>query len=276
MNWLNRLERKFGRYAIPNLPLYIALAYGIGAMLNIMSRGSLYYTLSFNPYLVLQGQVWRLVSFLIATTESNIIFLVFMLLFYYSIGQSLSHIWGAFRFNMYILVGILGTMLSGFIVYAITRQPGIFLDTYYLNLSIFLAYAAIFPDMQVYLYALIPIKVRWLAYLDVALLLYTFIIGDLGTRICIIVSLLNFLLFFFSSRNYKKISPGEIRRKQRFKKEREKAEKVSGAAGGSRHYCAVCGRTEKDDPDLEFRFCSKCNGNYEYCSDHLFSHEHIK
>ena len=269
MNWLNNLERKFGRYAIPNLPLYIVILYAFGAIMNFVSN-SFYMNFSLNPYWVLHGQPWRIVTFLATTRGTNIIFLIFVLLFYYTIGQSLVQVWGAFRFNMYVLCGVLGTLAAAFIVYAIYPSPDIYMDTYYINLSLFLVYAAIFPDMQVYLYGILPLKVKWLAILDVALLAWSFIGGGMGTRISIVVSLLNFILFFLSSRNYKKISPREIHRKKSFRK------KVHTAAGTARHKCAVCGRTNEDDPTLEFRYCSKCNGDYEYCNDHLFTHTHVK
>ena len=275
MNWLNHLENKFGKYAIRNLPLYIVILYGVGTLLNISSQGQLYYTvLSLNPYLVLHGQPWRIFTFLIATSETNLIFLIFMLLFYYSLGESLVQVWGAFRFNMYILVGILGTIAAAFIVYAIYPSPNIFMDTYYLNLSIFLAYAAIFPEMKVYLYGLIPVKVKWMAFLDLALLAYDFFAGGIGARISIIVSLLNFIVFFFSSRDYNRIRPSQVKRRAKFRKEAGPAPGVGGAA--YRHKCHICGRTELDDPTLEFRYCSKCNGSYEYCNDHLFTHIHVK
>ena len=201
MNWLNRLERKFGRYAITNLPLYIVVLYAIGAAFDILSGGVVYYQyLALNPFLILHGQIWRLVTFLVATPSTSIIFLVFVLLFYYSIGQSLTQVWGAFKFNMYVLVGILGTIAAAFIVYALTRNPLLFMDTSYVNLSMFLAYAAIFPEMRVYIYGIIPIKVKWLAILDVVVLAIGFVQGDMGTRISVVVGLLNFLLFYFSTR----------------------------------------------------------------------------
>ncbi|MDO5146756.1 MAG: rhomboid family intramembrane serine protease [Eubacteriales bacterium] len=271
MNWLYRLERKFGKYAIANLPLYIVILYAIGAVLDILSRGRFYFDyLSLNPYLVLRGQVWRLFTFLMASPSNSIIFIVFVLLFYYSVGQSLVQVWGDFKFNMYILTGILGTIAAAFLTYVITRNPFIYTDTYYLNLSMFLAYASVFPEMRVYLYGLLPIKVKWLAYLDVALLVYGFLTGGTGGRVAIVVSLLNFLLFYFSTRNYRRVSPKEVRRKVKYKKA------VQTGREGARHRCAVCKRTELDDPNLEFRYCSKCNGNYEYCNEHLFTHVHIK
>ena len=271
LNWLYRLERKFGKYAIANLPLYIVVLYAIGAAFDILSQGTAYYEyLSLNPYLVLHGQIWRVVTFLAAAPNTNIFFLVFVLLFYYSIGQSLSQVWGAFKFNMYVLVGVLGTIAAAFLAYFVTRSPFIFMDTYYVNLSMFLAYAAIFPEMRVYLYGIIPIKVKWLAILDVVVLAGSFIQGGISVRIAIVVGLLNFILFYFSTRNYRRVSPKEMHRKIKFRRQ------MSQNTDGARHRCAVCHRTELDDPNLEFRYCSKCNGNYEYCNEHLFTHTHVK
>ncbi|MCI6857941.1 MAG: hypothetical protein MR867_01420 [Eubacterium sp.] len=271
MNWLDRLERKYGRYAIRNLPLYIVVLYAVGAVLDIISRGAFYNLVALNPYLVLHGQIWRIFGFLITPPSTSIIFIIFVLLFYYTIGESLVQVWGAFRFNMYILIGVLATIAAAFLVYFIYPSPSIYMDTTYLNLSMFLAYAAIFPEMKVYLYGILPIKVKWMALVDVLGLAYFFIRGGMGARVSIIVSLLNFLLFYFSSRNYRRISPKEIRRKRKFRQEA-----TSASARPYRHKCAVCGRTEKDDPNLEFRYCSKCNGNYEYCNEHLFTHTHVK
>ncbi len=272
MNWLTRLEKKYGRYAIRNLPLYIVIMYAVGAVLNLISGGRIYFEyLSLNPYMILHGQPWRVITFLMAAPTTNIIFLVFVLLFYYTICQELSNVWGAFRFNLYFIFGVLGTLIGAFLVYLIFPGPGIYMDTYYLNMSMFLAYAAIYPNAQVYLYGILPIRIKWLAYLDAAYLVMAMVTGDIGTRISIVVSLLNFFFFFFSTRDYRKISPREIRRKQEFQR------KVKApSAGTARHRCAVCGRTEEDDPSLEFRYCSKCNGEYEYCNDHLFTHTHVK
>ena len=149
---------------------------------------------------------------------------------------------------------------------------GMSFSTYYINLSIFLAFAMNYPDMEVLFMMIIPIKIKYLALLDVAYLLFDLIRGGWGTRTVIIASLLNFIIYFLMTRNYRRISPQEIHRKQQFKK----AVHPQMTPGGTRHKCAVCGRTEKDGEHLEFRYCSKCNGNYEYCQDHLFTHQHIK
>ena len=271
MNFLDKLERKFGRYAIHNLSKYLIFLYVAGAILNLFSGGMIYnQVLALNPYMIMQGEIWRLVTFLIATPTSNLIFLIFVLLFYYNICAELEYHWGDFRFNLYILVGALGTILASFILYFVYQSPYIAMDTYYLNLSLFLAYAASFPDTTFYLYAVIPIRAKWLGILDGVFLLYSFFTGGIVTKVSIVVAMMNFLLFFFATRNYHKYSPKQVKRRKTYIKE------VKTSTGATRHRCHVCGRTEQDDPNLEFRYCSKCDGSYEYCQDHLYTHTHIK
>ena len=283
MNFLNKMERKYGRYAIHNLTKYMIGCYAIGYILvyfGQMFGGNFFQYLLLSPYHIMHGQIWRIVSWiLIPPSSSNIIFVLIMLSFYYYLGTALERTWGAFRYNVYILGGMLCTVIGAFILYFISGQNemlslinGMSFSTYYINLSIFLAFAMNYPDMQVLFMMIIPIKIKYLALLDVAYLLYDLIRGGWGTRTVIIASLLNFIIYFLMTRNYRRISPQEIHRKQQFKK----AVHPQMTPGGTRHKCAVCGRTEKDGEHLEFRYCSKCNGNYEYCQDHLFTHQHIK
>ena len=283
MNFLNKMERKYGRYAIHNLTKYMIGCYAIGYILvyfGQMFGGNFFQYLLLSPYHIMHGQIWRIVSWiLIPPSSSNIIFVLIMLSFYYYLGTALERTWGAFRYNVYILGGMLCTVIGAFILYFISGQNemlslinGMSFSTYYINLSIFLAFAMNYPDMEVLFMMIIPIKIKYLALLDVAYLLYDLIRGGWGTRTVIIASLLNFIIYFLMTRNYRRISPQEIHRKQQFKK----AVHPQMTLGGTRHKCAVCGRTEKDGEHLEFRYCSKCNGNYEYCQDHLFTHQHIK
>ena len=156
---------------------------------------------------------------------------------------------------------------------------GVF-TTYYVSLSVFLAYAMSYPDMQILLWFVIPIKMKWMAGVYGAIILYNMIsyirVGLWVMAVPILASLLNFILFFFSTRNMQRYNPKEVHRRREFKKAMAQS-RVNPATGGiTKHKCAICGRTEKDDPNLEFRFCSKCNGNYEYCQDHLFTHQHVK
>ena len=267
--FLSRLEKKFGRYAINNLSLYIVAGYAIGYVLQSFVP-AITNLISLNPYQILHGQIWRLVTWmLIPPSGYNIIFLVIMLYFYYSIGTVLERTWGAFRYNVYIISGMLFTAIGAFILYFV-RVGFNPISTYYINMSIFLAFAANYPDMQVLFMFIIPVKIKWMAYVYGLVLLYDCIKGNAEIRVAVIASLLNFILFFLSTKNMKRITPKEIHRKRVYHQQ------VNSARGVTKHKCAICGRTEEDDPNLEFRFCSKCNGNYEYCQEHLFTHKHVK
>lgn len=276
MNLLNKMERKFGRYAIPHLTQYIIITYVVGYVLMFAAKNVLGY-LMLEPYYILHGQVWRLVSWLLIPPGGFDIFTIIMLFFYYSIGTTLERTWGAFRYNLYIFGGILLTIIGSFVLYFILGGGTVFalygeyFSTYYISMSIFLGFALTYPNQQVMLYFIIPIKIKWLAYLDVLLLIYSMIQSTWIGRAMIICSLLNVIVYFLMTRNLKRVSPKEIHRKRTYTKAVHKSQmKVT------KHKCAVCNRTDEDGNNLEFRFCSKCNGNYEYCQDHLFTHEHVK
>lgn len=291
MNWLNKLERKLGRYAIPNLIVWLIGAYTIGFVLYAVNPGIMS-MLTLSPYHILHGQVWRLVTWIFMPTETNLIFLLIMALFYYQLGTVLERNWGTFRFNVYIFSGIIFTIIGAFVLYAVyyvlhysafSAVPGLLeqvsstmgygFSVNYINMSIFLAFAVMYPNMQVMLYFIIPIKMKWMAVVYAVLIGYHLIAGSWPVRVSIVMSLFSFVVFFLSTRNLKRYAPHEIRRRQTFKAQMREPRPGSGI---TKHKCAVCGRTELDDPSLEFRFCSKCEGNYEYCSDHLFTHQHIR
>ena len=274
MNWIDKLERKFGRHGgIPNLTVYIIICYVIGYLLTYMNP-SLLSMMSLDVSKILQGQIWRLVTWVI-----------------YPIGTSLERTWGSFRYTLYIFSGLLFVLIAAFITYFVTGGfvvidgmtymiGGSVFTTYYVSLSVFLAYAACYPDMQILLWFVIPIKMKWMAWVYGAIIVYNMIsyvrVGLWVMAVPILASLLNFVLFFFSNRNMHRYNPKEVHRRREFKKAMAQS-RVNPATGGiTKHKCAICGRTEEDDPNLEFRFCSKCNGNYEYCQDHLFTHQHVK
>ena len=302
MNWLNKLERKFGRYAVPNLIVYLIGAYSVGFVLNMVAPNILGF-LNFQPYYILHGQIWRLITWILMPTDSNIIFLLIMMMFYYQLGTALERAWGTFRFNAYIIGGILLTEVGSLLAYGLiylfmggsfahtaSTMMGQMISTSYINMSIFLAFATLYPDMQVLLYFIIPIKMKWMAAVYVVIMVlsvwdtyhaiyaYTQSVSTAlwyaGIMLlCIVMSLLNYLIFFLSTRNLSRYTPHEVHRRQQFKAQMREPRPGSGIA---KHKCAVCGRTELDDPNLQFRFCSKCEGNYEYCQDHLFTHQHIR
>ena len=291
MNWLDKLEKKFGRYAIDNLMLYIVILYGFGFILDMVNPTFYSTWLSLDAPAILHGQVWRVITFIIDPPSTSLIWVAFALMLYYFIGKQLEAAWGAFRFNVYFFAGVLFHVIAAILVYLITGIS-MHLDTAYLNMSLFFVFAFLYPDVQFLVWFVIPVKAKWLAWLDGAFFLYgiaqAFIPSYGGTAVygsyykanalAAFVSILNFLLFFLSSRKTRAYSPKQMKRKRDFQKNVRQARSTQNpyATGGAKHRCAVCGRTELDDPNLEFRYCSKCHGNYEYCQEHLFTHIHVQ
>ena len=305
MNFLNKLERKIGKYAIKNLPMYMLATYAIGYIIQLINSDVTFF-LSLNPYAILHGQVWRLFSWVLIPPDSgNIIFTAIMLFFYFSISRTLEQTWGSFYFNFYIFMGLIFTVLGAFLMLGYSELflpekiafvdanmqmtygdiPAVYggswfyatysmlFSTYYVNMSIFLAYAATYPDMQVLIMFIIPVKVKYLGIIySIILVLEAFGMGIMGLFV-IGASLLNFVVFFIMTRRSLRITPKMRARQKDFRKRTAAATQARQVA---RHKCAICGRTAEDYPNLEFRFCSKCEGNYEFCQDHLFTHKHFK
>lgn len=284
VTFMSNFEKKFGKYAIRNISLILILCYVVGYVIELVNADFLLY-LTLNPHAIMHGQVWRIFTWIIIPPSSLDPFTIIMLLFYYNIGTTLERTWGTYRYNVYLLSGMLFTVLGSFVWLGIQYLMGgsalnlsyvsalasLYFSTYYINMSIFLAFAATFPNVQVLLMFLIPVKVKWLGILYGLVLVYDFLFsGNLVIRIAIVSSLLNFLIFFVTSRSHIHMTPKQMKRRAEFKQDIRRNSRVT------KHKCAVCGQTEDDDPSLEFRFCSKCNGNYEYCQNHLFTHTHVK
>lgn len=285
MKFIDKLERKFGRFGIPNLTIYMIVCYVIGYALMIVNPGILNW-LSLEPAYILRGQVWRLVTWILypPSTSGVLWFAIAVLFFYYPIGTSLERTIGTFKYTLYILSGVIFTILGAFILYFLLGGNvlvGNVFSTYYISLSTFLAYAMCYPDMQVLLMFIIPVKMKWMAIFYVVIVVYEMIqyimAGAWYLVIPIVASLLNFIIFYFGTKDFSRYNPKEVHRRNEFRRAMEPQGRMkSGSGSVTKHKCAICGRTELDDPNLEFRFCSRCNGNYEYCQDHLFTHTHVK
>ena len=295
MNWIDRLEKKFPRFGIPNLTLYVVACYVIGYILRMVAPSLMDGYLSLDMRMVFSGQIWRLVTWLLfpPSSSNGILFAIAILFFYYPIGMSLENSWGEFRYTLYIFMGILLTILGALILFLLTGNvvtigyarfyiPGRIFTTYYISLSIFLAFAISYPDMSLLLYFVIPIKMKWMAIfygVIVSVEIISYIRqGQWFMAVPIVASLLNFAIFALTMRGAR-FSPRQARRRKEFRRAMEPGGRTrqSGAPRQiTKHKCSICGRTEKDDPNLEFRFCSRCNGNYEYCQDHLFTHTHVQ
>ena len=298
---LNKLERKFGKYAIPDLIKYVVALYCAGAVLGMLNENIYYQYLSLNMEAVLHGQVWRLFTFLIEPYGFSrgmgifisLLFFFFQVNLFFLFGRSLEQAWGTFRFNMYFFSGYLLNILAALLLYLSPLHATQYYSGFqYIYWSMFFAFALLNPNMEFLIYMVLPIKVKWLALLDAAFMVYQVVnsaymgirllsVGQLGDAsmyfsiaVAIIVGMANFLIYFFATRNYQRINPKEVHRRREFRRQVNRGQNVYG--NGARHRGAICGRTELDDDRLDFRYCSKCEGNYEYCSDHLFTHQHVK
>lgn len=301
MNFIDKLEQKFGRFGIPNLMRYVIGANVIGLFLSLLggvTGFNLYYNyLSLDVYQILHGQIWRLVTFVFypsgfggSSFLSELIWFAIWIWVYYSIGTALEQYWGTFRFTLFYLGGVVFVILTAFVYYFVNAlffpaeymqpisyygQAGITLE--YLNQSLFLAFALANPNAQFLIYFVIPVKAKWLSIFYFVMDGYFIISGILNQNYIIVAlivgSLVNLGLFFLFSHG----KPGARGMYRNHKRKTEYRRKMSQAQQtGPIHRCAICGRTELDAPHLDFRFCSKCEGNYEYCSEHLFTHEHVR
>ncbi len=262
MNWLDKLERKFGKYAIRNLMYYIVTINFFTYLLMYFDKSNTFINkLLLNPALVMKGEVWRLITFIFVPEPMSPFWIIIALYFYFLAGRGLEQEWGSFKFNIYYIFGIIGTILSAFI-------SGASVTATYINLSLFLAFARIYPDYEVLLFFILPIKVKYMAYFNWAIIIYSIItVPQISYKIAAVVVIINYFIFFG-----KDIMVNGINRNKSYKRRREFESKIQYK--DTIHRCTVCGLTEKDDPDMEFRYCSKCNGYYEYCSKHLKDHEH--
>lgn len=294
MNWMKKMERKFGRYAVSNLMLYISIAYGIGEIVYLTAPEFLdYLALDFGR--VLHGEIWRLITFIVYPPSDNLLFVLLSIYVYYVMGATLERRWGTFAFNLYIVSGIFFNIVAAIVTYFAFGQS-FTVGTYYLNLSLFFAFVTEFSETRFLLFFLIPIKAKWLGIIDGVYFLLT-IIGGLAyyvnpaicyrmlsigipafppNSVAAIFSILNFVLFWYLYRKSERPSRQQKQVRREFRERSAQAQKMQAAVSGMpRHRCAVCGKTEKDDPEMEFRFCSKCEGDYEYCMDHLYTHQHV-
>jgi hypothetical protein len=263
MPFLDKLERAFGRYAIQNLSIYIVIGQVfvlLAAMFNLLDLRIFVLV----PTLMEQGQWWRLLTFVffIALPTGTIgpIFTAFALYMFYLMGTALEAYWGAFRYNLFLLLGYGLTIGAAFIT------PNSAVTNLFLGVSVFLAFAYLNPDFEFILFFILPVKVKWLALIAWIGYGVAFFLGTWPVRLQILASVGNFLLFFAGS-----IFWG-VRRGQRVmvRKARQFADTAE-----PRHRCHVCGKTDRTNPELDFRYCSKCAGDQCYCPEHIQKHTHV-
>ncbi|MPQ44668.1 rhomboid family intramembrane serine protease [Clostridium tarantellae] len=265
MNFLDKLQRKFGKFYIKNLMLYIVLITAFVYFLLYTADPNGIFNLMLIPQKVLKGEIWRLITFVfIPPFGVSIIGLLFSLYFDYLAGSGLEQEWGGFKFNIYYFTGILATIVISFLT-------GVPATGAYVNLSLFLAFAMIYPNFQVLFLFVIPIKIKYLAMINWVLIAYGFITApSIGAKLLYLAPVINFLLFFGKDI----IKSTKHKGKNYARKQKYNAKVIP--INGPRHKCTVCGITELDDPNMEFRYCSKCKGKQCYCINHIKNHKHIE
>ena len=285
---MKNLRRDFNRFClrnqnkgIPNLMLYISLGTAAVYLLTMIDPSAAVYSwLYFDRALILRGQIWRLFTYAFLDFGTTPFWTLLMLICYYSLGRAVENVWGTLRFNIFYVTGILLMDIFCLIF-------GGYASANYLNLSLFLAYATLYPDAQFLILFIIPIKAWVLALLDL-ILIFLGLFGPFPSNLFPIVALGNYFLFF--GKDCLNLLPMTWRanaKRAAKKAAHPKAKTIPFNAAGSyqathakpqapyTHKCTVCGRTDADSPDLEFRYCSRCKGYHCYCQDHISNHAHI-
>ncbi len=303
------LRKKFDRFCfknrdkgIPNLMLYICLGSAIVYLFSMMSSNYILYEyLRFDLELILKGQVWRLFSYVLTMENGNIMLTLLLLFCYYSLGRAMENVWGTLRFNLFYLTGVVMmdvyALLVGLFMPQWQPYMSYVVDVSYLNMSLFLGYATLYPQAHFLLLFIIPVKAWIFALVDLVLtLMNVFNLFTMGAPFFIaifpLVVLGNYFLFF--GKDVLNLVPitwqANARRlfRKKSKKTADGPKVVPFPKAGSyeastatvkapyNHKCTVCGRTDVSNPELEFRYCSRCNGYHCYCEEHIQDHQHIE
>lgn len=285
-NWERFLLRNQSK-GIRNLLLYVAIIkVAVYFFITMDPSGLMLQYLSFSPALILRGQVWRLVSYIFLPSSGRLIVFVISLFFYYYMGRMLESALGTLKLNLYFFSCILISDLF-VILLSLTSPvvdlyaPGVI--TLFAELPLLLAFAAIYGDTRVLLFYIIPIRMKYLAWLELAYLIYYAICWPFPVKLLVIMPLIPFFLSL--SKESRNLLPSAWQSSIRHKKRKKPAQspnpdwaKNYRSKDGQKpyhHKCTVCGRTDTDYPELEFRYCSQCKGYYCYCTDHINNHVHI-
>ena len=291
---MKNLRRNFERFCfqhrnkgIPNLMLYVSLGCALVYLMTQMTQNAILYSLLvFDRDAILAGQVWRLFTYPLTFYHSNLLLMAVALFCYYSIGRGMENIWGTLRFNLFYFSGIV--MMDVWCMIFGGRA-----DVTYLNLSLFLSYATLFPDAQFLLFFIIPITAWIFALFDLFLVVYGLLVYPFPSNFFSVISLANYFLFF--GKDVLNVIPMSWRLNARrlfgqkhYAPKQERPKVVPFPKAGSyeattatpkapyTHKCTVCGRTDVTNPELEFRYCSRCNGYHCYCEDHINNHTHVE
>lgn len=283
--------------------LYIALGNAIVLIMSMVNGGgAVYELLCFDKGKILQGQVWRLITYVFTQSGGGYLSLLF-LYFFYMLGRHVESSMGTLKFNLFYFSGVILMDVFAMIFCPIVPEKGIFTEemanyfvtvlseysqmAYYLHLSLILAFATLYPESRFMIFFIIPIK-AWVIAL-IYLLLECIAIFNLSYPVLYfphnlfpLVALGNYLLFVGG--DIKNLIPLSWRMKHSKKPQKEPIRFTRPEPGPYAvknpqpytHRCTVCGRTDVSNPELEFRYCSRCNGYHCYCEEHINNHEHIE
>ena len=272
MSLLDKIERRFRRFAVPHVTIGLILCQ---VVVYAVAQGQIFKAgagglepqtvldrIALVPDKVLEGEVWRLVTFVCEPPVTNVVFAFFFWYMFYLMGEALEMNWGSLRYTVYLFIGYLATLAVAFLTPEVPASIG------FLQGSVFLAFAALFPNFVIHLFFLLPVKIKWLALLAWIGCFFTLVLGAWTTRLLVLASICNFLLFFGKDILYR-VRMG--RRSMTLQ-----ASRIGRKPKPYFHRCTVCGITDRSHPQAEFRYCRQCGGSHGYCMEHLRNHEHIK
>ena len=268
MSLLKRLEARLRRWAIPNLTgviiggqvvLFLAFILRAG-----QGGGDPFTNLTLIPSKVLEGEIWRVVSFAFIPFSTQFLWAIISWMLFYLFGNRLENQWGAFRYNLFLGIGLMATVAASFATLAF--GPGFTANNQFLYGTVFLAFARLFPDFTINLFFILPIKIKWLALLAWIGYGVELVSGDGMTRLLVLASILNYLLFF-GREHWRDLKSGQRRRSFQ--------SRTKQVAKSLVHRCLVCGLDSETSPKTSFRYCSKCDGQCCYCPEHIQDHQHV-
>ena len=265
---LDQFERRFGRFGLPHVTLYVIIGQVFVCLSYILGLLDLQQFVLV-PDLVLKGEVWRLLTFIFfpPPVNFNSMFSLALLPFgwwiFYLMGTALEHHWGAFRYNIFLLAGLVLAVAAAFI------NPEYAVTNYYFFGSVFLAFAWLNPDFELSLFFILPLKIKWLALFTCGLYLFKVVTGPTPDRWQIVASVATMLLFF--GREIVNL----VRYRQRTMAVQARRVEHERSGTEPRHVCRICSKTDLTNPEMDFRYCSKCAGDECYCPEHIAHHEHV-
>jgi len=277
MSLLSRLERALGRFAIPDVSLYLVLGQVMVLGFAMLGRFNVE-RLMFWPGAALAGEWWRPLTFIfvppgvragmdgtviLRVSMTGAIFLAFGWYIFYLMGGALEQHWGVFRYNAFLFLGWVLTVAAAF------ATPNAYASNAYVAGTVFLAFAYLNPDFVMYIFFILPVKIKWLALLAWIGYGYTFLVGGWSDRLMVLASIGNFLIFFSGD------IVASVRSGKRRMAWQAQAFSAQSSEREARHQCRICGKTDVSHPQLDFRYCSKCAGDECYCTEHIFNHEHV-